>query len=97
MAGHNGGPALDDDPGAFWRQHCWTQAYNEAWKAPSMAVLKFRLERAEAAGMTYRAYMLELLDSGRHAQKEDKSQRRRAPAATPVELGLAVKASGNKR
>ena len=78
--GHNGGPPLDEEPGYLWRKYRWTKAYNEAWKPPSMAVLKFRMARAEAAGLTYHEYMLELLDTGRHLQKEDVEKRRQAPA-----------------
>lgn len=83
--GHNGGPPLDEEPGYLWRKYRWTKAYNEAWKTPSMAVLKFRMARAEAAGLTYHEYMLELLDTGRHLQKEDVEKRQRA-VAKPVPL-----------
>lgn len=31
----------------------------------------FRLRRAKAAGLTYREYMLRLLDTGRHPQAGD--------------------------
>ena len=91
--GHNGGPSLDEEPGYLWRKHCWTKAYNDAWKPPSMAVLKFRVARAEAAGLTYHEYMLELLDSGRHLQKEDVEKRRRVPAK-PTPLGSGPQSGG---
>ena len=97
--GHNGGPPLEDEPGYLWRKYRWTKAYNEAWKPPSMAVLKFRMARAAAAGVSYHEYMLELLDSGRHLQKED-LPKRRAPAK-PTPLGAAhpghAKPSGQKK
>lgn len=83
--GHNGGPPLDEEPGYLWRKYRWTKAYKEAWKTPSMAVLKFRVARAEAAGLSYHDYMLELLDTGRHMQKADVDKRVRAVAKpTPV-------------
>ena len=69
--GHNNGPPLDDEVDAFVRYR-WKKAHAEAWKNPSMAVLKFRVARAEAAGVTYRDYMLELLDNGRHLQAGDR-------------------------
>ena len=48
-----------------------------------MSVLKFRAARAEAAGVSYREYMLHLLDTGRYLQKEDleKQARIEPPAA----------------
>jgi hypothetical protein len=84
--GHNGGPPLDEEPGYLWRKYRWTKAYKAVWKTPSMAVLKFRVARAEAAGLTYEQYMLELLDTGRHLQKEDVDKRKRA-AVKPAPLG----------
>jgi hypothetical protein len=84
--GHNGGPPLDEQPGYLWRKHAWTQAYKKAWAPPPMDVLKFRVARAEAAGVSYHDYMLELLDSGRHLQKEDVEPRPRA-VAKPTPLG----------
>jgi len=97
VIGHNGGPPLEDEqPGYLWRKHLWTKAYKQAWKTPSMAVLKFRVARAEAAGVTYEQYMLELLDTGRHLQKDDGlkqagpglgGDKRRRAAAKPLPLG----------
>jgi hypothetical protein len=69
--GHNGGPELeDDDPTGrlLFVKWAWTRAHDEAWKTPPMDILRFRVSRAEAAGLTYRAYMLQLLDTGRHPQ-----------------------------
>jgi hypothetical protein len=80
--GHNGGPPLDEEPGYLWRKYRWTKAYKEAWKTPSMSVLKFRVARAEAAGVTYEQYMLELLDSGRHLQKDDVERKAEAERQT---------------
>ncbi len=77
--GHNQGPPLDEpvaDAFVRWR---WRKAHKEAWKTPPMSILKFRVARAEAAGVSYREYMLELLDTGRHLQAEDVAKRRRKP------------------
>ncbi|HYZ21094.1 MAG TPA: hypothetical protein VE690_02950 [Rhodopila sp.] len=65
--GHNGGPPLEDeDPGAVsWRLWCWRRAHRKAWSAPREIALR-RLERAEALGMSYHAYTLEILERGRH-------------------------------
>lgn len=64
---HNGGPPIedeDDDP-AGWRLWCWRRARRKAWRAPPEIALR-RLARAEALGMTWRAYTLEILERGRH-------------------------------
>ena len=68
--GHNGGPPIEE-PADLYVRHFWTAAHREVWKNPPMDILRFRLARAEAAGVTYEQYMLELLDTGRHLQKED--------------------------
>ena len=69
--GHNNGPPLEEEVNDAFVRYRWKKAHAEAWKNPSLAILKFRVARAEAAGVTYRAYMLELLDSGRHLQAGD--------------------------
>jgi hypothetical protein len=62
--GHNGGPALDR--GAGWRQFCWKKAHARAWKTPPREIALARLARAEALGMSYRAYTAIVLDTGVH-------------------------------
>lgn len=68
--GHNGGPPLDpdppDDPGASWRLYCWRQAHKAAWKTPPREIALRRLARAEALGMSYHEYTLEILERGRY-------------------------------
>lgn len=68
--GHNGGPPLDPDPphdpGASWRLFCWRKAHKAAWKTPPREIALHRLARAEALGMTYREYTLEILERGRY-------------------------------
>jgi hypothetical protein len=70
--GHNGGPPLEDepdpnlDPGESWRLWCWKRAHKRAWKTPPREIALRRLARAEALGITYRAYTLEILERGRH-------------------------------
>jgi hypothetical protein len=65
--GHNGGPPLeeDDDP-AGGRLFLWRKAHKKAWKTPPREIALRRLERAEALGMTYRDYTLEILERGRY-------------------------------
>ena len=73
---HNQGPPLEEplaDAFVRWR---WRKAHREAWKNPPLSILKLRVARAEAAGVSYREYMLELLDTGRHLQASDVAKRR---------------------
>ncbi|MDB5401225.1 MAG: hypothetical protein JWQ55_3243, partial [Rhodopila sp.] len=44
---------------------CWRKAHRSAWKTPPREIALRRLERAEALGMTYREYTLEILERGR--------------------------------
>jgi hypothetical protein len=85
--GHNGGPILQDqpieEPADLYVRHLWTAAHRAVWKNPPMDILRFRLARAEAAGVTYERYMLELLDTGRHLQKADVDAQAAAPPGDP--------------
>ena len=65
--GHNGGPRLKPpDPDESWRLYCWRRASRRAWKTPPREIVLRRLARADALGMTYREYTLEILERGRH-------------------------------
>ncbi len=65
--GHNGGPPLeDDDDAGGWRLFIWRKAHKRAWKTPPREIALRRLERAEALGMSYKEYTLEILERGRH-------------------------------
>lgn len=67
MIGHNGGPPLDEDPGAeSWRLFCWKRAKKRVWRTPPPEIALRRLARAEELGMTYREYTLEILERGRY-------------------------------
>ena len=77
--GHNQGPPLEEPVGDAFVRWRWRKVHQEVWKVPSMSILKLRMARAEAAGVSYREYMLELLDTGRHLQAEDVAKRRRMP------------------
>ena len=88
--GHNQGPPLDEPVADAFVRYRWRKAHAEVWKNPPLSILKFRMARAEAAGVSYREYMLELLDSGRHLQAEDVANRggdgSPAPAPKPRPL-----------
>jgi hypothetical protein len=74
--GHNNGPPLEEAVNDAFVRYRWRKAHRDAWRNPSMSILKFRLARAEAAGVTYEEYVSELLDTGRHLQKGDKLRSR---------------------
>lgn len=76
--GHNGGPSLDDRPhvppwgkGGIGAYFAWKAAHRAAWKTKSRDLMLFRLQKAEAAGVSYEKYTLELLERGRHLQPGD--------------------------
>lgn len=54
------------ESGNTWAHWCWKKAHNEAWKSAPREVVLRRLRRAEALGMTYREYTLEILERGRY-------------------------------
>ena len=67
--GDNGGPKLDDaeDPGdASWKGWIWRKKRKAAWKTPPREIALRRLERAEALGVSYKDYTLEILERGRY-------------------------------
>jgi hypothetical protein len=74
--GHNGGPPFEEEPGYLWRRYRWAKAHAEAWKTPSLAIVKFRVARAAAAGMTYEEYVSVLLDTGCYPQAGDPGTRK---------------------
>lgn len=87
--GHNGGPALDDD-GFAWGNapidvyFAWKRAHEDVWKAIPHATMLRRLKNAEAIGLTYEEYTLELLFNGRHLTAEDASRIAAIKAARQV-------------
>ena len=74
--GDNQGPPLDDegpewgdgDPYVYFN---WKSAHRKAWKPASRDMALFRLEKAEALGLTYEEYTLELLERGRYLSSVD--------------------------
>ena len=69
--GDNGGPPLEDekqdDPGTVsWKGWIWRKKHKAVWKTPPREIALRRLERAEALGMTYKEYTLEIFERGRY-------------------------------
>lgn len=79
--GDNGGPPLD--PEESWRHWCWKRAHKRAWKTPPREIALRRLANAEALGMTYREYTLEIKERGRHPTEP--VRREEAVLAEPVQ------------
>jgi hypothetical protein len=73
--GHNNGPPLEEPVNDAFVRYRWRKAHREAWANPSLSILRFRVARAEAAGVTYEEYVSELLDTGRHLQAGDRPKR----------------------
>ena len=73
--GHNGGPPLTErkrrsatGSGNIGRYFDWRFAHRKAWKKPREIALR-RQERAEALGLTYEEYTLEVLERGYFPQE----------------------------
>lgn len=101
--GDNGGPPLDDEKPHVTKAHVppwgrkgigtffwWKKAHAAVWKSPSRETQLRRLAKAEALGLTYEEYTLEILERGRYLQPEDvariaaiKAERKRRRMAAP--------------
>lgn len=67
----NGGPPLDDSPRPWGESGIgnyfeWQAAVDRAWKDVPYDIAAMRARRAEALGLTYREYTLEILERGRY-------------------------------
>ncbi|WP_375462060.1 hypothetical protein [uncultured Enterovirga sp.] len=74
---HNGGPPIEDEHVPEWGRggiggyFSWKGAHDEVWKKVSWETMMRRQRRAEAIGLTYEEYTLELLERGRHLGPDD--------------------------
>src|SRR4051794_32075390 len=73
---HNLGPPLDDEgpewgDGDAYIYFNWKAAHRKAWKPASRDMALFRLAKAEALGLTYEEYTLEILERGRYLSRAD--------------------------
>jgi hypothetical protein len=92
--GHNGGPPLEDEHVPEWgrggagRYFAWKRAHAAAWKSVSWDTMMRRQRKAEAVGLTYEEYTLELLERGRYLGPDDAERieaiKRARPAPTLV-------------
>lgn len=76
--GHNGGPPLEDRPhipewgsGGPGNYFAWKAAHRRAWRSAGHDTMLRRAEKAEALGLSYEEYVLEILERGIYLQAED--------------------------
>ena len=73
--GHNNGPPLESPhpwgEGPVGRYFDWKAAVDAAWKKIPPEIAIRRARKAEALGLTYAEYTLEILERGRHLQETD--------------------------
>lgn len=87
--GHNGGPPLADEHVPPWGRngigtyHAWKRAHDRVWRNVSWETMLRRQRKAEAIGLTYEEYTLELLERGRHLGPDDTERVRAIKAARP--------------
>ena len=77
--GHNGGPPLEEHTpewgdGNALRYFAWKGAHTRAWKSVSREVMLRRQRRAEAIGLTYEEYTLEILERGRYLSEGNRDR-----------------------
>ncbi|MCX7323598.1 MAG: hypothetical protein NTZ14_04005 [Hyphomicrobiales bacterium] len=77
-AGHNGGPPLEDRPhipewgtGGPGNYFAWKAVHRRAWRSTGHDTMVRRAAKAEALGLTYEEYVLEILERGIYLQAED--------------------------
>jgi hypothetical protein len=73
--GHNNGPAWDEE--LLFREFCWNKAHREAWTPPTQEIGIRRAKKAEALGLTYREYVLEIMERGRYLDEETAAELRK--------------------
>jgi hypothetical protein len=69
--GHNNGPPMLESQMLLERQ--WRKAQEAAFAPPDLETGRRWAKKAEAAGMTYREYRLELLERGRYPREGEDS------------------------
>ncbi|MBN9053998.1 MAG: hypothetical protein J0H80_09560 [Rhizobiales bacterium] len=76
----NGGPPLDDSPRPWGNNGIgnyfeWKAASEKAFNDVPYDIAVMRARRAEAMGLTYREYTLEILERGRYLSAEADAER----------------------
>lgn len=76
----NNGPPLDDSPRPWGENGIgnyfeWQAATDRVWKDVPYDIAVMRARRAEALGLTYAEYTLEILERGRYLSAEADAER----------------------
>jgi len=66
--GHNNGPDWFADE--LFLEFCWRHAHAKAWAPPTQEIGIRRANKAASLGVTYRQYVLEILEHGRYLDEE---------------------------
>ncbi|HEX7726141.1 MAG TPA: hypothetical protein VF410_06270 [Rhizomicrobium sp.] len=72
--GHNNGP--DWFASELFIEYCWKLAHEKAWAPPTQEIGIRRARKAEALGVTYKQYVLEILERGRYLDEETAAELR---------------------
>jgi hypothetical protein len=72
--GHNTGP--DWFASELFIEYCWKLAHEKAWAPPTQEIGIRRARKAEALGVTYKQYVLEILERGRYLDEETAAELR---------------------
>ena len=66
--GHNNGPDWFVDE--LFLDYCWRKSHARVWAPPSQEIGVRRARKAEALGITYKQYVLEILERGRYLDED---------------------------
>lgn len=103
VPGHNGGPPIEDEHVPEWGRggiatyFAWKRAHAEVWRSVSWETTMRRQRRAEAIGLTYEEYTLELLERGRHLGPGDAERIAAIKRKRPVPILVAAPARARRR
>jgi hypothetical protein len=76
--GHNGGPPLEDQfawgSAPIATYFAWKRAHDDVWKGIPYNTLVRRVKLAEALGLTFEEYTLEILFNGHYLSEDDQDR-----------------------
>ena len=72
--GHNNGP--DWFEYELYVDYCWKKVHAKAWAPPTQEIGVRRARKAEELGVTYKQYVLEILERGRYLDEETAAELR---------------------